>query len=553
MGIKVSFGSIAVGLIVSSIAAAAPPETTKDAAANPATKQTTPPAVKQQPKPRVKVKISKETTYITEPLRPDGYPDYVAALDQRFSAGVTPENNSAVLFWRALGPKEISEKHRAKYFEMLGIEPLPEQGAYFVDIADYVIQKKKAANPTKSAEDISHETSNEEGQVYSRPWSKEEFPLFAEALATNEKQLAILVEASKRPRRYDPLLGNGSVIAVLLPGPQGHRSVVRALVARAMLRIQEGKVDEAREDLTACHRFAQLLGQGPTLVEALVAITIDGIAFTGDRALAEHGKLTSQQLLQMRDDLEKLPSLPKMADLIDFGERLVYLDTALLCARGGLTGILRLTSDSPSIRDRGLAESLIEAAASGLIDWNIVLRTGHPWYDRLVTVMREPNRTARRDGLACFNKDVKSLAVSIKDYKSFGVAFLFNPQKAASEATGNLLTALLVPAYTACAGAEDRWAMNLDLTKLAFSLAAYRVDHGSYPEKLSELAPKYAKAVPKDVFNDADLHYRRHDGGYLLYSVGLNGKDDGGRDIDDRKEGDTEFYDDLVVRVPGKK
>ena len=35
--------------------------------------------------------ISKETTYITEPLRADGYPDYIAALNQRCSRGVTPE------------------------------------------------------------------------------------------------------------------------------------------------------------------------------------------------------------------------------------------------------------------------------------------------------------------------------------------------------------------------------------------------------------------------------------------------------------------------------
>lgn len=54
---------------------------------------------------RVLVTISKETTYITEPLHPDGYPDYVAVLNQQFSEGVTPENNSAVLFLKAVGPK----------------------------------------------------------------------------------------------------------------------------------------------------------------------------------------------------------------------------------------------------------------------------------------------------------------------------------------------------------------------------------------------------------------------------------------------------------------
>ena len=45
--------------------------------------QAQPPANKPDPAPPAKkplpIKISKETTYITEPLRPDGYPDYVAA------------------------------------------------------------------------------------------------------------------------------------------------------------------------------------------------------------------------------------------------------------------------------------------------------------------------------------------------------------------------------------------------------------------------------------------------------------------------------------------
>ena len=61
-------------------------------------------------KPHVAITISKETTYITGPLRKDGYVDYVAALNQRFRAGVTPENNAAVPFLKAMGPGEIDAK-----------------------------------------------------------------------------------------------------------------------------------------------------------------------------------------------------------------------------------------------------------------------------------------------------------------------------------------------------------------------------------------------------------------------------------------------------------
>jgi len=91
--------------------------------------------------------------------------------------------------------------------------------------------------------------------------------------------------------------------------------------------------------------------------------------------------------------------------------------------------------------------------------------------------------------------------------------------------------------------------MQFDVTRLAFVLAAYHADRGTYPAKLADLVPKYAAEVPKDIFNASELHYRQEGGGYLLYSVGINGKDDGGKGYDDRKNG-AEDWDDLVVRVP---
>ena len=89
--------------------------------------------------------------------------------------------------------------------------------------------------------------------------------------------------------------------------------------------------------------------------------------------------------------------------------------------------------------------------------------------------------------------------------------------------------------------------MYFDLTKLAFSLAAYRADHGSYPARLDDLVPKYAREIPKDVFTAADLHYKPDGDGYVLYSVGPNAKDDGGRSAGDDKEGVG--WDDIVVRM----
>ncbi|MBN1395170.1 MAG: hypothetical protein JW959_09115 [Pirellulales bacterium] len=64
-----------------------------------------------------KVEISKETTYFTEPLRPDGGVDYVAALNKKYSAGVTPENNALIPLLQAAGPRGIDEEVRKQYFQ----------------------------------------------------------------------------------------------------------------------------------------------------------------------------------------------------------------------------------------------------------------------------------------------------------------------------------------------------------------------------------------------------------------------------------------------------
>jgi len=54
---------------------------------------------------------------------------------------------------------------------------------------------------------------------------------------------------------------------------------------------------------------------------------------------------------------------------------------------------------------------------------------------------------------------------------------------------------------------------------------------------------------PRERAGGADLHYRRKGDRYLLYSVGANGKDDGGKGYEDQTV--DEPCDDLVVRMRG--
>ena len=187
------------------------------------------------------------------------------------------------------------------------------------------------------------------------------------------------------------------------------------------------------------------------------------------------------------------------------------------------------------------------------VDWEIVLRVGNRWYDRVVTASRKRTRGERVKAMADIREKyhtMQKVAKAANSIKQSDGDFAH----AISERLAESLAMTSSPSLLLGIDVADRVAVQSQLIGVAFALAAFRADHGKYPEKLTELAPKYFAAVPKDFLgNDADLRYRQEGSAYLLYSVGPNGKDDGGKTREDRyKPGAPEAadWDDLVVRMP---
>jgi len=70
----------------------------------------------------------------------------------------------------------------------------------------------------------------------------------------------------------------------------------------------------------------------------------------------------------------------------------------------------------------------------------------------------------------------------------------------------------------------------IDETRIACALERYRLAHNVYPQSLDALAPAYIAEVPHDIITGEPYHYQlRPDGTFLLYSVGWNQVDDGGK------------------------
>ncbi len=69
---------------------------------------------------------------------------------------------------------------------------------------------------------------------------------------------------------------------------------------------------------------------------------------------------------------------------------------------------------------------------------------------------------------------------------------------------------------------------------VACALERYRLAQGQYPDSLDALVPAWLKQVPADLLDQqgSPLRYRREaDGGFVLYSIGLNRLDDHGKPV----------------------
>lgn len=492
-------------------------------------------------KPMSKFPLGKETTFVTGPLTKDGYIDYEAALNDRLARGVTPEKNANVLLWQALGPTPEGYRMPAEFFKRLGMEEPSKDGSYYLGLRVFLKERVKL-DPSEFEAIYAQQQ-----QALRRPWGAKEFPHLAAFLKVNEHPLEMVVAATRRPAYYNPLLARRTgkeppaLMNALLPGVQMCRALAGDLARRAMLRTSEGKFDEAWQDLLACHRLGQLVARGGTLIESLIGVAIVQIAASADLAYLEHATLTTAQRLARLQDLQGLPPLPAFATKIDLGERLMFLDSLQLVRRGGFEMLDGLSSGRPSKPDPE------EEKALALIDWEPALRLGNDWFNRFYLAARLPDRKEQRQQFAAFDKELAALAKDSRLPRNPLQLLLGQepPSKTVGKGIGAIMVGMMLPAIGKVRHAHDRaeqWHRNV---QLAFALAAFRGERGTYPAKLDELSPKYLKTIPDDLFSGAALVYRPAGQGYLLYSVGPNGKDEEGRDQNAQPSGD-----DLSVRLP---
>lgn len=201
-------------------------------------------------------------------------------------------------------------------------------------------------------------------------------------------------------------------------------------------------------------------------------------------------------------------------------------------------------------------DEVFDCVVAKSVNWDSILQRGNTVFDRMVAAARARPWTESKNAMTAISTDLRKLNAKRQDPRSIAVSVAIGGSRhAITYYFGNHLIWTLVPAFTAAVEAERREDAHIEVTKLGYLLAAYRADHAKYPTTLLDLVPEYVKEVPPDPFTGHPFVYRKADGGYLLYSLGANGIDEGGRgyDDDDKKTDEYEGGDDVSLEVSSEK
>ena len=168
----------------------------------------------------IELQPGKDTTCFCGPLRPDGIVDYVAIFNERWSRGVSVDNNAAVLLvetWDVWNRDRfrVDGHDVSELLAAIGL-PVTFHPAVPAKLHEPFIHLAREAEGKPLDEDRVYERLR---QAPRRPWTDAAFPKIASWLDANIATLAMVERAMERPRFFVPLLEDrtGQFVDAYLP------------------------------------------------------------------------------------------------------------------------------------------------------------------------------------------------------------------------------------------------------------------------------------------------------------------------------------------------
>ena len=493
--------------------------------------------------------VSRETTYFLGPLDEDGFVDYVEALNRSApDYGIANEDNAYVGILQQLDTSDWDADYRSKLYAVLEL-PLPDLSPATTFDFDAYVKHHGLDEEAEQAEDkhtvegpyLRQPFTLNEAQAQFElslegPWQTADAPQVATWLDKLNGQLTGVINAVRREGYYCPLVKTHpgySPIDILLPHLGKSRSIARALQARAFHSLGQDKISRAIEDIISMERLSRLITHEQFLISHLVAISIESLANQASRELLVQKDLTAKHVARLRASRRLGPRRLNVEFKISL-ERAFALD--------GVTDILRdaNTQAMGRIHKKVLAETEIDPHE--MFDLERALRRVNDVYDRLADPPRQNSRVdawsrSIETMLSKRRGDPEEILARVRELQENEArAVQTEIRELVTDAITNLMLSLITPAFESAIKSDRQSLAFSQLVDLGLALRAYQFAQGRYPETLDALVPEYVEAIPLDFATGAPLKYERRGDGVVVYSVGPDGEDDGGRH--DLREGD---------------
>ncbi len=313
-----------------------------------------------------------------------------------------------------------------------------------------------------------------------------------EYLAENKQTLELLGQAAAiEHSRYPINLGDG--FDASMPYLSEIRSVVRLLELDAVWHGEENEGGAAVQSAESIFGVGRSLEKEPRIVSQLVRIGCLAIAARAIERVSNRAELTDEQLV-------------KMSRAVGEAEGRSGFERAFVGGRCAVLDVFRQPdSVDPQLFGRPGSMGVLFKAYRVVGLWDKGATIYIDLVDEMLDVLRLPEHER------------------VEAAKAVQAKLLQIPRI-------HVMLHMLMPAYSRIVEISVWNTADLRVARVGLAIERYRLAAGKLPDKLDELIPAYLDGVPKDPFDGKELRYKRLETGFVVYSIGQDGSDDGGKE-----------------------
>ena len=291
---------------------------------------------------------------------------------------------------------------------------------------------------------------------------------------------------------------------MLLPHLAKLRQGARLLALEAIERTESAKPDDAAQSLVADLRIGQAVAAEPILISSLVRIACDAIAVGQVERWASRAKPSDQALQRLQAQLAA-NAAPRVIERAMVGERCfgidIYQNYVLQPKGPELMGALGMGDGPPAI--------LLRAIPSAYFKSDMI------WYLDIMNRYVDAARKPYPENFQLGDRLRVDIDQAIPKYY--------------------VVSRMILPALSRVFTTGQTHVARCETARVGLAVLRRRVKHGQLPKDLNALVPAYLDRVPLDPFDGKPLRYRKDADGFVVYTLGENGKDDAGDT--ERREG----------------